>query len=49
MRQNQSCSLALPKGTLANGVSAAERGGNATPGAHTVRELEMEISGLRTR
>ena len=39
--------LSLPKGTLANWVVAAKRGGSATPGARTVPELEAEISKLR--
>lgn len=42
-------SLALPKGTLANWVAAAKRGGGAAsaPGGRTVAELEAEVARLR--
>lgn len=41
--------LALPKGTLANWVSAAKRGDGtaAAPGGRTVAELEAEVARLR--
>jgi transposase len=39
--------LAIPKGTLANGVVAAKRGAPSTPGARTVPEREAENGRLR--
>lgn len=41
--------LALPKGTLANWVSAAKRGDGATvaPGGRSGSELEAEVARLR--
>ena len=39
--------LAIPKGTLANGIAAAKRGAPSTPGTRTVPELEAENSQLR--
>jgi len=41
--------IAIPKGTLANWVSAAKRGGTPTaaPGSRTVPELEAENAKLR--
>lgn len=41
--------LAIPKGTLANWVSAAKRGngGTVAPGSRTVPELEAEVARLR--
>ena len=39
--------LAIPKGTLANGIAAAKRGAPSKPGARTVPELEAENSQLR--
>jgi transposase len=41
--------LAIPKGTLANWVSAAKRGSTpkAAPGSRTVPELEAEVAKLR--
>ena len=41
--------IAIPKGTLANWVSAAKRGAppTATPGSRTVPELEAENAKLR--
>ncbi len=41
--------IAIPKGTLANWVSAAKRGTTATaaPGSRTVPELEAENAKLR--
>ncbi|MYM83495.1 transposase, partial [Duganella sp. FT50W] len=47
--EEASASLALPKGTLANWVSAAKRGGDAAvrPGGRSVSELEAEVARLR--
>lgn len=47
--EEASASLALPKGTLANWVSAAKRGGGAAvaPGGRSVSELEAEVARLR--
>ena len=39
--------LAIPKGTLANGIAAAKRGAPSHAGARTVSELEAENSRLR--
>jgi transposase len=41
--------LTIPKGTLANWVSAAKRGNGpkAVPGSRTVPELETEVAKLR--
>ena len=41
--------IAMPKGTLANWVSAAKRGTapKAPPGSHSVAELEAEVAKLR--
>ncbi len=41
--------LAIPKGTLANWVSAAKRSGDpaAAPGSRSVSELEAEVAKLR--
>lgn len=41
--------IAIPKGTLANWVSAAKRGSGPTavPGSRTIPELEAEIAKLR--
>ena len=39
--------LAIPKGTLANGIAAAKRGAPSNAGARTVSELEAENSQLR--
>jgi transposase len=41
--------IAMPKGTLGNGVSAAKRGNGsaAAPGGRTIPELEAEVARLR--
>lgn len=41
--------IAIPKGTLANWVSAAKRGADlvAPPGSRSVAELEAEVAKLR--
>jgi len=41
--------IGIPKGTLANWVSAAKRGSDPTapPGSRSVAELEAEVSKLR--
>jgi transposase len=41
--------IAIPKGTLANWVSAAKRGSDpsAPPGSRSVAELEAEVAKLR--
>jgi transposase len=39
--------ISISKGTLANWVSAAEKGSDAAPGSRSVLELEAEVAKLR--